>query len=533
LYRVPLIGSTGAREIHQGSNAPTRPKQLTFEKEMTMLKRIHLIAASMLLALLFGLTGQASAQVNDFDLALARALSDQRANPGYLFDYREAGRSVDLDNGGGVVYARLYARQTGELVPGVIDLIVLTRDDGRWNVFLPGTYGYVDAQDRLPKAIRDGIDPSPYRLKADPAIDASLGLTDFQFPWGAGKWATVTRSFNTHGIGQVDFDVADRAVTAAKDGTIVYINDTNDISAYGAGGWWYWNVVVIQHSDHDYSLYGHLAPHSIPRSITQHCKNDLSRSNCAVPVKAGDVIGAEGTTGYSSNYHLHAEFGQSFGIIPYPDLLDGNHNGNRTDEIFAGFVYAEHNVGFQGYKPAEVADWKYGTLEQALGAPPPPMDRNLVSNGDFADGNSGWKPSGQINWNVTDGVMQVLRLKTDADPHWATFSQVLPYGTLAHQAFQVTLRLGNSANIRKSMTVSLLNSQGRDYGALTCNFDIPAGQSLATYTMRGLVAQSWGKVALEIGVNPADGAKYALVDDVDVRALPPGDLATQDCAGPT
>ncbi len=501
------------------------------QKEMMMLKRALLIAGSMLL-LLIGSTGQASAQVGDFDLALARALSDQRANPGYLFDYREAGRSVDLDNGGGVVYARLYARRTGALVPGVIDLIVLTRDDGRWNVFLPGTYGYGEAQTRLPKAIRDGIDPAPYRVKADPAIDAALPLTDFQFPWGAGRWATVTRSFNTHGRGQIDFDVTDRAVTAARDGTIIYVNDLNDLAAYASGGWWYWNVVIIQHGEHDYSLYGHLAPHSIPRAIMQHCENDLSRANCAVPVKAGDVIGAEGTTGYSSNPHLHVEFGQSFGIIPYPDLLDGNRNGNRTESVFAGFVYAEHNVGFQGYQPAEVADLEYGTLEQALAAPVAPMGQNLVSNGDFAAGTSGWKPSGQLNWAVADGVMQFLRLRTDAEPHWATFSQVLPYSALAHQAFEVSLKLGNSSGLKKSITVSLLNSQGRDYGALSCNFTVPAGAELQTYTLRGQAAQSWGKVALEIGVNPADGAKSALVDDIDLRALLPGDLPAGDCVGP-
>lgn len=499
-----------------------------------MPKRTLLVAVSVLMAFVMNgwLAGQVSAQVGDFDLALARALSDQRANPGYLFDYREAGRSVDLDNGGGVIYVRLYARQTGELIPGVIDLIVLTRDDSRWNVFLPGSFGYVDAQLRLPKAIREGIDPAPYRLKADPAIDATLALTDFQFPWSAGKWATVTRSFNTHGIGQVDFDIADRAVTAAKDGMIVYVNDLNDVAAYNSGGWWYWNVVIVQHGEHDYSLYGHLAPHSIPRSITQQCKNDLSRANCAVPVKAGDVIGAEGTTGYSSNYHLHAEFGQSFGVIPYPDLLDGDHDSNRTEPVFAGFVFAEHNVGFQGYKPAEVAAWDYGTLEQALAAPTTPLGENLVANGDFADGTTGWKAAGQLNWNVEDGMMQFLRLKTDAQPHWATFSQELPYSALAHQAFEISLRLGNSSGLKKSITVSLLNSQGRDYGALSCNFTVPTDSALQTYTMRGLVAQSWGTIALEIGVNPADGAKYALVDDIDVRALSPGDLPAGDCVGP-
>ena len=37
------------------------------------------------------------------------------------------------------------------------------------------------------------------------------------------------------------------------------------INAYASAAWWYWNTVIIQHGEHEFSLYGHLAPDSIPR----------------------------------------------------------------------------------------------------------------------------------------------------------------------------------------------------------------------------------------------------------------------------
>ncbi len=89
------------------------------------------------------------------------------------------------------------------------------------------------------------------------------------------------------------------------------------------------------------------------------------------------------------------------------DIADEDHDGSRAEPVYAGYVYAEQNVGFSGYTPDEVADWAFGTLQQATHSASPSANVNLLDNGDFSAGTDGWTPSGQINWSVQDGVLRI------------------------------------------------------------------------------------------------------------------------------
>jgi len=84
-------------------------------------------------------------------------------------------------------------------------------------------------------------------------------------------------------------------IIAAKSGTVVYPEslEGNDIGdgIYSAG---YGNYVIIQHSDGNYTLYGHLAANSILVKAGDH-------------VEQGQVIGKMGSSGYSTGTHLHFE----------------------------------------------------------------------------------------------------------------------------------------------------------------------------------------------------------------------------------
>ncbi len=66
---------------------------------------------------------------------------------------------------------------------------------------------------------------APTRSHADPTLAGDLD--GYQLPYVDGAWATVTRSYRQHGTGRIDFDLGGTAeVTAAKDGVIVYADDT-------------------------------------------------------------------------------------------------------------------------------------------------------------------------------------------------------------------------------------------------------------------------------------------------------------------
>ena len=443
------------------------------------------------------------AQAADLDSVIAQAIAPR---PDWPFYYEAAGQDIDGD--WGIVYLTLREVVTGAEIEGIVDVMPVARRNGGWEARLPGDPVHGALWNELPPQVLRRYDTTPYKPAANPAFAPHI---PYHFPWLDGQWATVTRSYGAHGRGQVDFDLGGLDITAAKDGTIIYVNDTSERNAFQSGAWWHWNVVIIEHAPREYSLYGHLLAGSVPAWIKAQCSGDLSQPNCVVPIKAGEIIAQEGNTGFSNNPHLHVEFGQAYGIVPYPDGQGGL--------VYAGHVYREQNVAFAGYTPAEVGRWSAGTLHQASHGVQAPVDENLTRNGDFSAGTDEWTASGQINWQVREGMMRATRLRNSDPPDWARFYQDLNYGIPANTPLEVTLLLGNDSGIRKTVIVSVFNSAGRDYGEISCAFVLEPGTALQPYLMRGVTNRTWANMRVEIGVNPPDGAPAALVDEVAVQRL--------------
>lgn len=448
----------------------------------------------------------------DVDALIERQLSAYEALDGSPSYYREVGRTLADD--GGVVYLELVDRATGDPYPGLIDLLVALRVEGGWALYLPGDSGYHAALEGLPPLVQMQIDSTPYKPEADPALAPN---TPYTFPWEDNAWATVTRSFNRHGTGQIDFDVASSGqIAAAKDGVIVYANDSHRLNAYTSGAWWYWNTVIIEHAPDEYSLYGHIAPGSIPQWIKDGCTGDYQASNCAVPVSAGQVIALEGSTGYSSNPHLHVEFGQKYAVAAYRDSGDSDADGDRAEPVYTAYIYAEQNVPVSGSEPDQVAAWTFGTLQQAAHGDPAPLDANLIANGDFSAGTGGWTPSGWLNWRVDGGVMRATRLRSNELPDWASFYQDIDVPFPANTSFEIAFRLGNDSAIPKTVAVTLMNASGRHYGEVTCSYTILAHSPLQPYVMTGVTPNTWARIRLEFAVNPPDNSPAALIDDISM-----------------
>ena len=451
---------------------------------------------------------------SDLTDAAAQRLERFNAIEGNPITYSVFGQTAEAD--GAIIYLEPISRATNEAYPGVVDWAVALNSGGSWAVYLPGDPGYTAAYDGLPSGVLRRADSTPYTTRAD----SDFSVTDgYNLPFADGAWGTVTRSYRQHGTGRIDFDISGRDIAAAKDGIIVYANDTHSANAYNTAAWWYWNVVVVQHSEHEYSLYGHVEPNSIPRHIKAACTPDLSAPNCFVPVSAGEIIAYEGNTGYSSNPHLHIEFAQGFSVAAYMDTTDEDGDGNRVEPVYAGYVYAEQNVALNGYTPREVAVWEFGALRQAAHRPAPPAGLNLLLNGDFSAGTESWTPSGQINWDLQDGVMRITRLNTADPPAWASFYQDVDASIAAHTPLEAALQLGNASGIAKTVTVSVYNQYGRQYGSFECSFDLAPNALLSLYTIRGSAVDSWASLRFEVAVNPPDSAPAALVDDISLRLL--------------
>ncbi len=461
----------------------------------------------------------------DLNTAVAQRIEAFNAIEENPIRYEVFGQTADTASA--VIYLEPISRLTNTPYPGVVDWAVASSSGGAWTIYLPGDPGYTAAYNALPAALLNRADSTPYTLRADSNLVQTEG---YSLPFADGAWGTVTRSYRQHGTGRIDFDLSGREITAAKDGVIVYANDSHSTNAYNSAAWWYWNLVVIQHGESEYSLYGHIEQNSIPQSIRAACSTDYSAANCAVPVRAGAIIALEGNTGYSSNPHLHIEFGQGFSTAAYMDSADEDGDGNRVEPVYTGYIYAEQNVGLNGYTPREVAVWQFGTLRQAAHLLPPSVGVNLLYNGDFSAGTDGWTPAGQLNWAVQDGVMRATRLQTADPPDWASFYQDVNAGIPAHTPFEATIRLGNASGIAKTVTVSVYNRYGRQYGLFECAFTLAANAPLSQYTIRGAAVNSWASLRFTISVNPPDGAPAALVDDVSLRVLE--DSTSEECITP-
>lgn len=487
-------------------------------------RRIVLIG---LLSVIFALRLPPISGQESLDAALERAITAFESLPNYLIWYREVGRTVDAQ--GGVVYVQPYSQNTGHTYSGVIDWLIVLAEDGGWRVVFPGDPNYRDALEQLSPGVMMQIDDSAYRPQPIPDILPRERLFDYTLPFSPGEWATVTRSYSEHGTGKIDFDLNGGAVTAAKDGVIVFAVDDRAQNTYRSGAWWAWNVVIIRHGIAEYSLYGHLAPGSIPEWIRERCEFSF---RCDVPVQAGDVIGREGNTGYSSAPHLHVEFGQDYGVIVYLDVTDADQDGQRDDSIEGGYVYAEHDVGMSGYTPEQIRNWEYGALHQGVNATLPTPGENLIQDGGFAVplDDSPWQPSGQINWQIADGVLRLTRLRTNDPPDWARVLQDTGISAHANMPMRVDLQLGNASASTKRVTITLLNADGRHYGELSCAFDLAANTPLNGYQFNGMTENSWADIRLEIAVNPADGSPAVLVDDVSLRYAPGVDVESAICS---
>lgn len=114
--------------------------------------------------------------------------------------------------------------------------------------------------------------------------------------------ATGDVSSHANGHGGLDIGGGRKGETniiAAKDGIVVYPVDNSKMTCPDGGlgnscGGGYGNYVILQHSDGNFTLYGHMYANSITVKAGD-------------TVKQGQVIGKMGTSGDSSGPHLHFE----------------------------------------------------------------------------------------------------------------------------------------------------------------------------------------------------------------------------------
>jgi hypothetical protein len=171
-------------------------------------------------------------------------------------------------------------------------------------------------------------------------------------------------------------------------------------------------------------------------------------------------------------------------------------------------------------------------------SPAPPggaPSANVITNGTFASGMTGWSALFTIMSQVSDGVFEFVR--TAGPPGSAAGVVVQTTGAAAtdDDIITATFDLGNSSPVRKRVTL-LLHSN--DFSDLTaCTFWLPPGLPLSTYQVKMRTTKAWAAgvgtgitFALYGGTVGLD--QWIRLDNVVVQRTPATAVVGTECLEP-
>lgn len=301
------------------------------------------------------------AQSIDPDLtnALSAALHDHEHDEA---ETDEEHKIVGVEQYGDIAIAYVTESING-IATGHPHVVMARYEKPEWQIIFDDDSQFTDLITRLPDTVYDETTKSMLRVEPAREVRAAMSpASGYLLPWRSGQSAIVTQSYRSHQDstgGQIDFVIPNKysEVLAAKDGRIVYINDSNRIGGNHAGYIRYNNAVVIEHGEREFTIYLHLAHNSVPKYIQDSYKQTKS-----VSVKRGTIIGKQGSTGWSTGAHLHLSTTVDYYVSSQPDHYDQDRDGNRSELVETAWTKEGHRtVNFDEASYSKLFWWEVGT----------------------------------------------------------------------------------------------------------------------------------------------------------------------------
>jgi hypothetical protein len=162
----------------------------------------------------------------------------------------------------------------------------------------------------------------------------------------------------------------------------------------------------------------------------------------------------------------------------------------------------------------------------AVNAAPPAPYTNLLTNGSFSSGFSGWTRGDNLQWDYSSGTLEAWRTSGPG-----SFRQSTAFSASVGDKYNINLRIGNRSAAEKSVTV-YLHDVGGFSGAFNCVFTVPANTALQPYRVQGVIGAAWTNATFEVYVNTADSLPALLFDDISLELVPGAQHTNTVCTSP-
>jgi hypothetical protein len=148
--------------------------------------------------------------------------------------------------------------------------------------------------------------------------------------------------------------------------------------------------------------------------------------------------------------------------------------------------------------------------------------------GGFASGTNAWSVFGQLEHQVTSGILEWKR--PTAEGLAGGLLQSTGTSLVAGQPLTVNFSLGNSSSVRKRVTALLHDLDFSDLSA--CTFWLEPGQVLSDFSMRSFTTKAWLNATLSFYAASVGAEQWILLDNVSLQQTTAVPLGTE-CVEPS
>ncbi len=152
---------------------------------------------------------------------------------------------------------------------------------------------------------------------------------------------------------------------------------------------------------------------------------------------------------------------------------------------------------------------------------------NLITNGDFSDGETGWNFFGEITHSVNAGVLDFNRQISATE---AVFYQDVSATPTAGTKFELDLDLGNDSPEARTVSVVVRTLDWSD--SAICQFTLAPNSPLRTHVLQGITAVDWSSLRLQISPEEEDSSSVLHLDNVVLSEQPGLGITQTNCISP-